>query len=192
MTVEDEGAVAFMKRLANSRHGDPAVVAVESGGVCLAALLEAVSDPAARRIIGLGPDALCRAGIDRGVEDLDNGPARSRHVVNRMGQQYRKRLYANISNRNAAAGGCSLAEARPVTDDYQDISIPRRYKRFRERSKPDEEGDDQTQSALIDPLVRLSDEIDSYLRFEASTGQGDGSSHNTEPGNRTSFAPETC
>jgi len=54
MTVEDEDAVAVMKRLANPAGGDPAVVAGESGGVGLAGLIRAVGDPVSRAALQLG------------------------------------------------------------------------------------------------------------------------------------------
>jgi len=57
MTVEDEDAVAAMKRLAFPLDGDPPVVAGESGGAGLAGLVKAASDPALRDEIALGPDA---------------------------------------------------------------------------------------------------------------------------------------
>ncbi|MGV7215766.1 diaminopropionate ammonia-lyase [Bradyrhizobium sp. UFLA05-112] len=57
MTVDDEDAISVMKRLANPRDGDPAVVAGESGGVGLAALLKAASEPTLRAKLGLGPNA---------------------------------------------------------------------------------------------------------------------------------------
>ncbi|HSZ53714.1 MAG TPA: diaminopropionate ammonia-lyase [Caulobacteraceae bacterium] len=57
MTVDDEDAVAVMKRLAFPLEGDPAIVAGESGGVGLAGLIKAANDPALREAIALGPDA---------------------------------------------------------------------------------------------------------------------------------------
>jgi diaminopropionate ammonia-lyase len=57
MTVDDEDAVAVMRRLAFPQGGDPAIVAGESGGVGLAGLIKAASDPALREAIALGPDA---------------------------------------------------------------------------------------------------------------------------------------
>ncbi|RXH33411.1 diaminopropionate ammonia-lyase [Bradyrhizobium nanningense] len=57
MTVDDEDAINAMKRLANPTDGDLAVVAGESGGVGLAALLKAASDPDVRAKIGLRADA---------------------------------------------------------------------------------------------------------------------------------------
>ncbi len=46
ITVDEEDAISVMKRLANPVGGDPAIVAGESGGVGLAGLTKAVSDPA--------------------------------------------------------------------------------------------------------------------------------------------------
>ncbi|WP_407114270.1 diaminopropionate ammonia-lyase [Bradyrhizobium sp. LMG 9283] len=57
MTVDDEDAISIMKRLANPRGGDPAMVAGESGGVGLAGLLKVASDQTLRARIHLGPDA---------------------------------------------------------------------------------------------------------------------------------------
>jgi diaminopropionate ammonia-lyase len=57
MTVDDEDAVAAMKRLAFPLERDPAIVAGESGGVGLAGLVKAANDPALRDLIGLGVDA---------------------------------------------------------------------------------------------------------------------------------------
>ncbi|MCK1743746.1 diaminopropionate ammonia-lyase [Bradyrhizobium sp. 139] len=57
MTVDDADAISVMRRLANARHGDPAVVAGESGGVGLAGLLKVASDQNLRGKIGLGRNA---------------------------------------------------------------------------------------------------------------------------------------
>lgn len=57
MTVDDEDAISVMKLRANPKHGDPPVVAGESGGVGLAAFLKAAQDPLLRREISLGPNA---------------------------------------------------------------------------------------------------------------------------------------
>jgi diaminopropionate ammonia-lyase len=57
MTVEDEEAIAVMKRLASADNGDPAVVAGESGGVGLAGLIQVASNPQLRQQIGLGRGA---------------------------------------------------------------------------------------------------------------------------------------
>ncbi len=59
MTVEDDEAVAVMNRLARPKGGDPAIVSGESGGVGLAALLQAAADADMRRALRL--DATSRA-----------------------------------------------------------------------------------------------------------------------------------
>jgi diaminopropionate ammonia-lyase len=53
MTVDDPDAIDAMKLLASPRGADPAVVAGESGGVGLAALLKVAADPGLRTKIGL-------------------------------------------------------------------------------------------------------------------------------------------
>jgi len=57
MTVDDEDAIAAMKRLAFPLADDPPIVAGESGGVGLAALMKAAAHSSFREHIGLGPDA---------------------------------------------------------------------------------------------------------------------------------------
>lgn len=57
MLVEDADALAAMKRLAFPLDNDPAMVAGESGGVGLAALMKVAADASLREQIGLGPDA---------------------------------------------------------------------------------------------------------------------------------------
>jgi len=57
MTVEDEEAIAVMKRLASPLAGDPAIVAGEIGGVGLAGLIQVASSKELREQTGLGPDA---------------------------------------------------------------------------------------------------------------------------------------
>ena len=57
MTVEDDDAIAAMKRLAFPLGDDPAIVAGESGGVGLAALMKVARNSSLREQIGLGPDA---------------------------------------------------------------------------------------------------------------------------------------
>ena len=54
MTVEEEDAVAAMKRLARPLGADPAIVAGESGGVGLAGLTTALLDPGACKALRLG------------------------------------------------------------------------------------------------------------------------------------------
>ncbi len=53
MTVDEEDAVAAMRRLARPVGGDPAIVAGESGGVGFAALSKAASDPYLKAALGL-------------------------------------------------------------------------------------------------------------------------------------------
>ncbi|CDZ64608.1 diaminopropionate ammonia-lyase [Neorhizobium galegae] len=53
ITVEEEDAVAIMKRLANPAAGDPPIIAGESGGVGLAGFLRAVADPAIKMALHL-------------------------------------------------------------------------------------------------------------------------------------------
>ena len=57
MTVDDDDAVDVMRRLANPVAGDPAVVAGESGGVGLAALIKVARNAELREKLKLGPDA---------------------------------------------------------------------------------------------------------------------------------------
>ncbi|MDB5556368.1 MAG: diaminopropionate ammonia-lyase [Rhizobium sp.] len=53
MTVDEEDAIAIMRRLASPLGNDPAIVAGESGGVGLAGLLRAVGDSAIKLKLGL-------------------------------------------------------------------------------------------------------------------------------------------
>lgn len=57
MIVEDEDAISVMRRLANPRDADPAVVSGESGGVGLAGLLKVASDQGVWDNVALGRDA---------------------------------------------------------------------------------------------------------------------------------------
>ncbi|WHA44123.1 diaminopropionate ammonia-lyase [Agrobacterium larrymoorei] len=57
MTVEDEDAIAAMRLLAYPQGTDEPIVAGESGGVGLAALLKVAADKTLRDEIGLGPDS---------------------------------------------------------------------------------------------------------------------------------------
>lgn len=54
VTLEEEEAVAAMRRLAFPAAGDPAIVAGESGATGLAGLLSCLRDPAAKEALGLG------------------------------------------------------------------------------------------------------------------------------------------
>jgi diaminopropionate ammonia-lyase len=57
MTVEEEDAVAAMKRLARPIGADPAIIAGESGGVGLAGLTRALADHKAREALRLSPQS---------------------------------------------------------------------------------------------------------------------------------------
>lgn len=57
MTVDEEDAVAVMRRLANPDGTDPAIIAGESGGVGLAGLLKAVADPETKAALSIGTDS---------------------------------------------------------------------------------------------------------------------------------------
>jgi diaminopropionate ammonia-lyase len=77
MTVEDDDAVAVMKRLAHPAAGDPAIVAGESGGVGLAGLIKAVGDPATKAALQLGPQSRILVINTEGATD----PARYEEIV---------------------------------------------------------------------------------------------------------------
>ncbi|EJT06611.1 diaminopropionate ammonia-lyase [Rhizobium sp. CCGE 510] len=53
MTVEEDEAISVMKRLANPAGNDPAMVAGESGGVGLAGLISAASDPVIKAALSI-------------------------------------------------------------------------------------------------------------------------------------------
>jgi len=57
MTVEDTDATGAMRRLAHPTGPDPVIVAGESGGVGLAALIKIAANRRAREALRLGPDA---------------------------------------------------------------------------------------------------------------------------------------
>ncbi|WP_354202426.1 diaminopropionate ammonia-lyase [Bradyrhizobium sp. JR4.1] len=71
MIVDDEDAVSVMKRLANPRDGDPAVVAGESGGAGMAGLLKVAANSTLRGQIGLGPEARVFLINTEGATDPD-------------------------------------------------------------------------------------------------------------------------
>ena len=58
MTVDEDDAIAIMRRLARPAAGDPAIVSGESGGVGLAGLVKLCGDRALRQKLGL--DAAAR------------------------------------------------------------------------------------------------------------------------------------
>jgi diaminopropionate ammonia-lyase len=79
MTVEDEDALATMRRLARPIGNDPAIVAGESGNVGLAGLLKAAADPAIRLKLGLDHNSRVFVINTEGATD----PAKYRAIVGR-------------------------------------------------------------------------------------------------------------
>jgi len=79
MTVDDEDAVAVMRRLANPVDGDPAVIAGESGGVGLAGFLKAAADPAVKAALSI--DATSRIFVVNTEGATD--PGKYREIVGR-------------------------------------------------------------------------------------------------------------
>lgn len=77
MTVDEEDAVAVMRRLANPADGDPAIVAGESGGVGLAGLLKAVADPKVKAALSIGPESRIFLVNTEGATD----PGKYREIV---------------------------------------------------------------------------------------------------------------
>ncbi|MBZ9770027.1 diaminopropionate ammonia-lyase [Mesorhizobium sp. CA6] len=71
MTVEEEDAVAVMKRLAQPLGNDPAIVSGESGGVGLAGLVRAAGDGQMRAALGL--DAGSRVLVVNSEGATDHG-----------------------------------------------------------------------------------------------------------------------
>jgi diaminopropionate ammonia-lyase len=79
MTVEDEDAVAAMRRLATPSGGDPAIVAGESGAAGCAGLLRACADDGLRHALGLGSRARALVFNTEGATD----PGRYAELVGR-------------------------------------------------------------------------------------------------------------
>ncbi len=77
MTVDEEDAIAVMRRLADPAPGDPSVVSGESGGVGLAGFLKAVADPDMKAALSIGPDAHILVVNTEGATD----PGRYREIV---------------------------------------------------------------------------------------------------------------
>jgi diaminopropionate ammonia-lyase len=71
MTVEEHEAVEAMRRLAAPSGADDAIVAGESGGVGVAALIKAASDAEIRGKIGLGPESRVFLINTEGATDPD-------------------------------------------------------------------------------------------------------------------------
>ncbi len=82
MTVVEEDAVSIMKRLANPEHGDPAIVAGESGGVGLAGFFKAVADPAIQSSLGIDGSSRIFVVNTEGATD----PAKYEEIVGRSAE----------------------------------------------------------------------------------------------------------
>jgi diaminopropionate ammonia-lyase len=83
VTLEEEEAVAAMKRLANPSEGDPAIVAGESGATGLAGLFSCLADGAARAHLGLGPQSRVLVFNSEGATD----PAIYAEIVGRKPEE---------------------------------------------------------------------------------------------------------
>ena len=77
MTVEDDDAVAAMRRLARPLAGDPPIVAGESGAAGLAGLVRVAGDARARADVRLDANARVLVFVTEGATD----PARYRELV---------------------------------------------------------------------------------------------------------------
>ncbi|MBB3590483.1 diaminopropionate ammonia-lyase [Rhizobium sp. BK529] len=77
MTVDEEDAIAIMKRLANPVGNDPAVISGESGGVGLAGLLKAVADPEIKAALSIDPSSRIFVVNTEGATD----PGKYRDIV---------------------------------------------------------------------------------------------------------------
>lgn len=71
MTVEEEDAIAAMRRLALPLPGDPAIIAGESGGVGLAGFLKAARDPETRAALGIDASSRILVIVTEGATDPD-------------------------------------------------------------------------------------------------------------------------
>lgn len=69
VTLEEEEAVAAMRRLAFPAAGDPAIVAGESGATGLAGLLSCLRDPEAKEALRLGADSRILVFNSEGATD---------------------------------------------------------------------------------------------------------------------------
>lgn len=77
MTVDEQDAIDVMRRLARPAAGDPAIVAGESGGVGLAALIRALGDAPLRAALGLSATSHILLFNTEGATD----PARYRELI---------------------------------------------------------------------------------------------------------------
>lgn len=85
MTVEDDDALAVMRRLSAPAAGDPAVVAGESGGVGLAGAIAVLREPELAARIGLGPVARLLVINTEGATD----PALYERIIGRTAEAVR-------------------------------------------------------------------------------------------------------
>lgn len=69
VTLEEDEAIAAMKRLAYPQASDPAIVAGESGCTGLAGLIACLNDPAARAALDLGPSSRVLVFNSEGATD---------------------------------------------------------------------------------------------------------------------------
>jgi diaminopropionate ammonia-lyase len=77
MTVDEDDAVAAMRRLARPAEGDPPIVAGESGGAGVAGVIRAATDAGARAVLGIDAASRVAAINTEGATD----PARYRALV---------------------------------------------------------------------------------------------------------------
>ncbi|HEY8382869.1 MAG TPA: diaminopropionate ammonia-lyase [Microvirga sp.] len=77
MALDEASAPDAMRRLAQPKDGDPAIVAGESGAVGFAGLVACLADPEARRILDLGPSSRVLVFNTEGATD----PALYRDLV---------------------------------------------------------------------------------------------------------------
>jgi diaminopropionate ammonia-lyase len=82
MTIGDSTAAAFMRILADGRHGDPALVAGESAVAGLAGAILAAGDAPARTVLGLNRDSVILAFGTEGATD----PELYRKIVGRSAE----------------------------------------------------------------------------------------------------------
>lgn len=85
LAIDDDWAPKAMRRLAEGRGGDPRIVAGETGGASVAALLALQEDAAARASLGLGPEARVLVLGSEG----DTDPAIYRGIVGRSAAEVR-------------------------------------------------------------------------------------------------------
>lgn len=83
MTVDEDDAIAVMRRLADPLATDPALVAGESGGVGLAGFLKATADPEIRTALAIGAESRIFLVNTEGATD----PGKYQEIVGRSPDQ---------------------------------------------------------------------------------------------------------